>query len=112
MTVSTPGLILRSVQCFLLACGRLQFSNLAGDWVSSPRKVSSLFKKKKKKQFHLDYYFICVQNIGKLQQIINKGHMKSLMLKLAKEVHWGLTTTICSGKTHLVSFESLHFECT
>lgn len=62
-------------------------------------KVSSLLKKKKKSNFILDYYFICVQKVGKLEQIIHKGHMKSLMLKLAKEVHWGLTTTIRSEKS-------------
>lgn len=74
-------------------------ANLAGDWVSSPRKSFFFIKKKKKSNFILDYYFICVQKVGKLEQIIHKGHMKSLMLKLAKEVHWGLTTTIRSGKS-------------
>lgn len=41
---------------------------------------------------------------------INEQHPKSLVIKLAKDVLWGLRTTIRSGKSHVVSFEALNID--
>ncbi len=52
------------------------------------------------------------KKLEKLEQIVNKQHPNTLKTKLAIEVHWGPTTTIRSGKSHLVSFDALHIDFT